>query len=50
VKEICGEDNYKKTLPERLQRGHWKYYYKNKNIVGGVLTIDYVNNRRQPGM
>jgi hypothetical protein len=26
VKEICGEDNYKKTLPERLQRGHWKYY------------------------
>jgi hypothetical protein len=20
-----------KTLPERPQRGHWNYYYKNKN-------------------
>jgi hypothetical protein len=33
VKDICGEDNWKQTLPERLQRGHWKYYYKNKNKI-----------------
>jgi hypothetical protein len=26
-----GEGNYAKTLPERPQWSHWKYYYKNKN-------------------
>ncbi len=29
----CGEDNCAQTLPERPQRGHWKYYHKNKNLT-----------------
>jgi hypothetical protein len=37
----CGEDNCAKTLPERPQRGHWKYYYyKNKNIRKILEKLD----------
>jgi hypothetical protein len=29
-----GEDNWTRTLPERPQRGHRKFYYKYKNKKG----------------
>jgi hypothetical protein len=33
------ENNRMQTLPERSQRDHWKYLYKNKNKIRRNLLI-----------